>query len=200
MRGVPGSAIPLGQLIRACLPTFAQAGVAVPDFAAHAYQHPPTVTYSNAVHVAKVEVDVETGFVQLLEYVVAHDCGRVINPLIVEGQIHGGVVQGIGGGLFEELVYTDEGQLLTGSFLDYPLATAARLPTIVTVHLESPSPLNPLGIKGVGEGGAIAPAAAIANALEDALAPFDIRVTQTPVTAPRIFELVHSRSRRESAV
>jgi aerobic carbon-monoxide dehydrogenase large subunit len=200
VHGVPGSAIPLGQLIRACLPTFAQAGVVAPDFAAHSYQHPPTVTYSNAVHVAKVEVDVETGFVQLLEYVVAHDCGRVINPLIVEGQIHGGVVQGIGGGLWEELVYTDDGQLLTGSFLDYALPVATRLPTITTVHLESPSPLNPLGIKGVGEGGAIAPAAALANALEDALAPFGVRVTHTPMTAPRIFELLHRESRREPAV
>jgi carbon-monoxide dehydrogenase large subunit len=89
---------------------------------------------------------------------------------------------------------------LTGSFLDYPLPMAARLPTITTVHLESPSPLNPLGIKGVGEGGAIAPAAALANALEDALAPFDIRVTQTPMTAPRIFQLLHGESRRKPAI
>ena len=119
-----------------------------------------------------VEVDAGTGAVTLLRYLVAHDCGKVINPVIVEGQIHGGVAQGVGGGLLEEMVYDEQGQLLTGTFMDYLVPTAMELPPIETVHLEYPSPRNPLGIKGIGEGGAISPPAAIANAVEDALAPF----------------------------
>jgi carbon-monoxide dehydrogenase large subunit len=195
VRGLPGSAIPFGQLIEACVPTFAREGLVAPDFSARAYTHVPTVTYSNAVHVAKVEVDPETGLWRLLDYVVAHDCGRVINPMIVDGQIQGGVAQGIGGGALEELVYADGGQLASASLLDYALPKAAFVPNITTVHLESASPRNPLGIKGLGEGGAIAPPAAIANALEDALAPFGIRITRTPLTPHRVFELLHNPSK-----
>jgi carbon-monoxide dehydrogenase large subunit len=142
----------------------------------------PTVTYASAVHVAVVEVDPETGRVRLLRYVVAHDCGRVINPLLVDGQIHGGVAQGVGGGLGEELAYDAAGQLLTGSLMDYGLPRADELPFIETVHLEHPSPRNPLEVKGVGEGGAISPPAALANAIEDALAPFGACITEGPVT------------------
>ena len=131
-----------------------------------------------------------TGHVTLLRYLVAHDCGKVINPLIVEGQVHGGVAQGVGGALFEEMVYDDEGQLLTGTFLDYLVPTAMELPSIETVHLEYPSPRNPLGIKGLGEGGAISPPAAIANAIDDALAPFAVRVRETPASPPRILALL----------
>jgi carbon-monoxide dehydrogenase large subunit len=192
VRGVPDSAIPLGGLIQACLPTFAGPGAAAPDFAASAYESVPTVTYTNAVHVAQVEVDPQTGIVKLLDYVVAHDCGRLINPLIVDGQIHGGVAQGIGGALLEELVFDDQAQLLTGSFVDYLVPTSMEVPRITTVHLESPSPRNPLGVKGVGEGGAIAPPAAVANAIEDALAPLlnGQRIRQTPVSPSRILELL----------
>jgi carbon-monoxide dehydrogenase large subunit len=101
--------------------------------------------------------------------------------VIVEGQIHGGVAQGIGGGLLEEMVYDEHAQLLTGTFMDYLVPTAMEVPAIETVHLEYPSPRNPLGIKGIGEGGAISPPAAIANAVEDALAPWGVRVTRTPL-------------------
>ena len=101
--------------------------------------------------------------------------------MIVEGQIHGGVAQGVGGGLLEEMVYDEQGQLLTGTFMDYLVPTAMELPPIETVHLEYPSPRNPLGIKGIGEGGAISPPAAIANAVEDALASFGVRVTRAPL-------------------
>jgi carbon-monoxide dehydrogenase large subunit len=155
--------------------------VASPDFEATVYHHQPTVTYTSAVHVAYLEVDAGTGGVTLLRYLVAHDCGKLINPVIVEGQIHGGVAQGVGGALLEELVYDEQGQLLTGTFMDYLVPTAMELPAIETVHLEYPSPRNPLGVKGVGEGGAISPPAAIANAVEDALAPFNVRVTRTPL-------------------
>ncbi len=190
VRGVPGSAVPLARVIQASLPTYARPGVASPDFEATAYHHVPTVTFASAVHVAQVEVDVGTGHVTLLRYVVAHDCGKVINPLIVEGQVHGGVAQGVGGALYEEMVYDEQGQLLTGSLMDYLVPTAMELPDLETVHLEFPSPRNPLGMKGLGEGGAISPPAAIANAIEDALEPFGVRITETPVSPARLLALI----------
>jgi carbon-monoxide dehydrogenase large subunit len=151
------------------------------------------VTWASAVHVAVVEVDTGTGHVKLLRYLVAHDCGKIINPTIVEGQVHGGVAQGVGGALFEEMVYDEEGQLLTGTLLDYLVPTAMELPPIETVHLEYPSPRNPLGIKGLGEGGAISPPAAIANAIDDALTPFGVRVCETPASPARVLALIESR-------
>src|SRR5712664_2452284 len=181
VRGAPGSVTPLAAVIRAAIPTFAKPGVTALDFEATVYHHQPTVTYTSAVHVAVVDVDTGTGAVALRRYLVAHDCGKVINPVIVEGQIHGGVAQGVGGGLLEEMVYDEQAQLLTGTFMDYLVPTAMELPPIETVHLEYPSPRNPLGVKGIGEGGAISPPAAIANAVEDALAPWKVRVTRTPL-------------------
>lgn len=196
VRGTPGSAVDLARVVQASIPTFAKPGIVSPDFEASAYHHVPTVTYASAVHVAQVEVDTGTGGVKLLRYVVAHDCGKVINPIIVEGQVHGGVAQGVGGALFEDMAYDAEGQLLTGSLMDYLVPTASDLPPIETVHLEFPSPRNPLGVKGLGEGGAISPPAAIANAIEDALAPFGVRITETPVTPARIQALLSAASAR----
>jgi carbon-monoxide dehydrogenase large subunit len=199
VKGSPGSAVDLARVVQASIPTFAKPGVAPPDFEASAYHHVPTVTYASAVHVAQVEVDAASGRVTLLRYVVAHDCGRVINPIIVEGQVHGGVAQGVGGGLFEEMVYDETGQLLTGSLMDYAVPKADDLPMIETVHLECPSPRNPLGVKGLGEGGAISPPAAIANAVEDALAPFGVRVTETPVSSARVAALLRAARSRPGA-
>ena len=193
VRGSPGTAVDLARVVQASIPTFARPGVASPDFEASAYHHVPTVTYASAVHVAQVEVDPDTGGVRLLRYVVAHDCGKVINPIIVEGQVHGGVAQGVGGALFEDMAYDEQGQLLAGSLMDYAVPKADDLPPIETVHLEFPSPRNPLGVKGLGEGGAISPPAAIANAIEDALAPFGVRITQTPVTPERIRALLAAK-------
>ena len=190
VRGAPASSVTLERVVRSALPTFARAGAVTADFEATVYHHQPTVTYTSAVHIAHVEVDAETGAVRLLRYVVAHDCGRLINPMIVEGQIHGGVAQGIGGGLLEEMVYDEQGQLLTGTFMDYLVPTAMELPPIETVHLEYPSPRNPLGIKGIGEGGAISPPAALANAVEDALAPFGVRVTRAPLGPDTVRSLI----------
>jgi carbon-monoxide dehydrogenase large subunit len=195
VRGAPGSGMPLARLIQASMPTFARPGVASPDFEASAYHHVPTVTYASAVHVAQVEVDPGTGHVRLVRYVVAHDCGKIINPLIVEGQVHGGVAQGVGGALFEEMMYDEQGQLLTGSLMDYLVPTAMELPAIETVHLECPSPRNPLGVKGLGEGGAISPPAAIANAIEDALAPLGVHITATPVSPARLLALIEAQRR-----
>jgi carbon-monoxide dehydrogenase large subunit len=190
VRGAPASAVDLGKVVQASIPTFARPGVATPDFEASAYHHVPTVTYASAVHVAEVEVDPGTGHVALRKYVVAHDCGKVINPTIVEGQVHGGVAQGVGGALFEEMAYDGEGQLLTGTLMDYLVPSAPDLPRIDTVHLEYPSPRNPLGMKGLGEGGAISPPAAIANAIDDALAPLGVRVTATPASPARVLALI----------
>jgi carbon-monoxide dehydrogenase large subunit len=139
------------------------------------------VTWSYAVHAAIAEVDPETGRVRLEDYAVAHDCGTVVNPLLVEGQIRGGTVQGLGGILGERIAYDANGQLLSGSLMDYALPAAGDMPAITIVHQHSPSPLNPLGVKGVGEGGAVAPPAAVANAVCDALAEFGVEINATPV-------------------
>ena len=190
VRGAPATAVPLARVVQAAIPTFAKPGVASADFDATAYHHVPTVTYASAVHVAQVEVDPDTGAVRLLRYLVAHDCGVVINPVIVEGQVHGGVAQGVGGGLFEDMAYDETGQLLAGSLMDYALPRADDLPPIECEHLEYPSPRNPLGVKGLGEGGAISPPAAIANAVDDALAPLGVRVTAGPTHAWRVRQLI----------
>jgi len=179
------------------------AGAAVPGWAsklpegmdprleATYYYVPQTVTWAHAAHVAVVEVDTGTGEVKLLDYAVAHDSGPAINPLFVEGQVRGGVAQGIGGALYEEFVYDELGQLLTGTFLDYLLPSCGEVPDIRQVHLETPSPLNPLGLKGIGEGGAIAPPVAVANAVVDALRPLGkVEITETPVTPERVLALL----------
>jgi len=156
------------------------------------YFEPPTVTYANAVHAALVEVDVETGMVRLLKYVVVHDCGRAINPLVIDGQICGGVAQGIGDALMEEIVYDENGQLLNASLLDYLVPTAGEIPPFGLGHHESPSPRNPLGVKGLGEGGAISPPAAIANAVEDALRPLGVEVREMPLSPQRVLGLIEA--------
>ncbi|WP_422000674.1 xanthine dehydrogenase family protein molybdopterin-binding subunit [Reyranella sp.] len=150
------------------------------------YWEPPTVTWASATHLALVEVDLASGAIAIERYVVAHDCGVVVNPMLVEGQVVGGMVQGLGGTLFEEFVYDRQGQLLTGSLMDYALPRAADAPAVELLHQEIPSPLNPLGVKGVGEGGAIAPPAAIANAVCDALAEFKVEINATPIKPEHI--------------
>jgi aerobic carbon-monoxide dehydrogenase large subunit len=155
---------------------------------------PETVTFSYGAHAAVVDVDVETGAVRLLRYVAVDDCGQPVNPAVVEGQRQGGIAQGIGGALNEELVYDEAGQLLTGTFMEYRPATADEVPEPVLEAMVTPSPRNPLGVRGVGEGGAIPPMAAISSAVEDALAPFGARVRETPLTPARVFALLHRAS------
>jgi len=147
----------------------------------------------NATHVCTCEVDVETGRVELLRYIVSEDCGPMINPSVVEGQIAGGVVQGIGGALFEHLVYDERGNPLTTSLMDYLMPSAAEVPSIEYGHIETPSP-GPGGYKGVGEGGAIGAPPAVVNAVADALAPFGVTITHLPVTPQRIVELLKGQS------
>jgi carbon-monoxide dehydrogenase large subunit len=142
---------------------------------------PPGPTFSGAVHVASVEVDPETGHVSVRDYAVVEDCGPVINPTIVEGQIHGAVAQGLGLALSEQLVYDEHAQLVTGTLMDYALPVAALVPCPRLVHLETPSPLVPGGYKGMGEGGTIGAPAAIANAVADAVAPLGVAITALPI-------------------
>ncbi len=194
VRGMPQRSLSFSELARAAVPGWASklpVGLE-PGLEETFYFVPATVTWANAAHVAVIEVDKETGEIKLLDYVVSHDAGKLINPLLVEGQIHGGVAQGIGAALYEEICYDLNGQLLSGSFMDYLLPGSVEVPKIKTVHIESASPLNPLGIKGLGEGGAIAPPAAIANALADALRPSTVRVNEIPLRPSRVLELLAS--------
>jgi 2-furoyl-CoA dehydrogenase large subunit len=152
--------------------------------------------FASAAHVAVVEVDPETFEIKVLRYVIVHDCGRQINPAIVEGQVHGAAAHGIAAALFEEFIYDDNGQLLTTSFMDYLKPTAADLPDLEGDRLETPSPLTPLGTKGVGEGGAVVAPAAIASAVEDALVPLGIRIAALPIVPSRLFEVVAAGGKR----
>lgn len=152
------------------------------------YQNP----HAFSAHVAVIEVDPDTGEVEILRYVAVHDCGHIINPLLVRGQVHGGIVQGIGQALWEEMVYSPEGQPLTGSLLDYAVPVAAGLPELITDTIETPSPMNPLGIKGVGELPTVAAPAAVANAVLDALSGFGVRHLDTPLTPEKIWRAMHA--------
>jgi len=161
-----------------------------PGLEAAEFYSPPHGSFASGVHGAIIEVDPKTGMVTFLKYAAVHDCGRVINPTIVEGQVHGGVAQGIGGAFFERLVYNEEAQLINASFMDYLLPTAAEIPHIEVAHVETPSPLNPLGVKGAGEAGAIPVPALFASAIDDALSPFGIRVREMPLHPCRLHELL----------
>jgi carbon-monoxide dehydrogenase large subunit len=156
---------------------------------------PGTGTFANSAQVAVVDVDPETGGVKVLSYKVVEDCGRMINPTIVEGQVHGGIAQGLGGALMEELIYDSDGQPLTTTFLDYLLPGTTDIPSIEVAHLETPSPFTIGGIKGMGEGGAIAPGAVLAAAVEDAIRTFgSVFVNEVPLTPQRVRHFVEEAS------
>ena len=147
--------------------------------------------HSFSAHVVVAEVSRETGETRILRYVALHDCGRIINPVLVEGQVHGGIVQGIGQALWEGMVYDELGQPLTGSLMDYAMPIAGRIPELITETVETPSPMNPLGIKGVGELPTVAAPVAVANAIMDALSPLGIRHIDTPLTAEKVWRAIH---------
>ena len=171
---------------RAYLPPGGHFAGEEPGLEVAATYEPPLMTHANSTHVAAVEVDIETGRVTLDRYIVAEDCGTMINPMVVDGQIQGGVAQGIGSAMLEQIVYDGDGQILTGTLMDYLAPTACDVPAVEIAHLESPSPYTLGGIKGMGEGGAIAPPGAIANAVADALAPMGARVNEIPLTPERV--------------
>ncbi|WP_428265637.1 molybdopterin cofactor-binding domain-containing protein [Haliangium sp.] len=192
IKGAPGSGKSLGELAMAANPLRgAVTHGTEPGLEAVSYFGPKSGTTASGAHAVLVEVDPDTFDVTIRRYVVVHDCGTVINPLILEGQIQGGVAQGIGDVFYEQLAYDAEGQLLNASFMDYLVPTINEMPDhIETGHVETPSPLNPLGIKGAGEGGAIPVAAAFAQALEDALSDTGIEILEMPLSPSKLYELV----------
>jgi CO/xanthine dehydrogenase Mo-binding subunit len=207
VKGSPGSTMPLATVAVLSNPlryAFDEASQAATQFAvgdvsgppvadddepgleSTAYYSPMQATFANGMHAVVVECDAETAEIQVLRYCVVHDCGPLINPLIVEGQVHGGVAQGVGGALYERMNYDENGQLLNASFMDFLMPYASEIPTIEIDHLETRSPLNPLGIKGAGEAGVIPSAAVFASAIEDAEG-FVIR--SMPISPSELFEL-----------
>jgi len=160
-----------------------------PGLEATQYFSPVHATFASGVHAAIIEVDIHTGIVKVLKYVVLHDCGKLVNPLIVEGQITGGVAQGIGGSFYEHMDYDDNGQLLNASYMDFLIPYATEVPHMEMDHIETPSPINPLGVKGAGEAGCIPVPALMAAALEDALSPFGAKVDHMPLTPDDIRKL-----------
>ena len=184
LRGAPGYAFPPGL---------------DPSLESHTKWQTEALAYANACHVAEVEVDIDLCDVSVTRYVAMQDCGRLINPMIVDGQIRGGIAHGIGNALFEYMAYDASGQPLSVTFADYLLPTATELPNFETLYKESPSPMNPLGAKGVGEVGCIPVAAAVISAIEDALRPFDVKISQTPVTPDALFHIIAAARRAQPA-
>jgi carbon-monoxide dehydrogenase large subunit len=163
-----------------------------PGLSATYFFEPKNFTFPFGTHIAVVEIDRDTGEVKFLRYVAVDDCGKVINPMLVDGQIHGGIVQSIGQALYEELVYDEQGQLVTGTLMDYAVPRASMLPWFELDRTETPSPVNPLGVKGVGEAGTIGATPAIVNAVVDALAPFGVRHIDMPMKPETVWRLINA--------
>jgi len=192
VKGAPGTAVALKDMAQQLAPltgTPLPKGFS-PGLEATSYDGPTGLAYASGSNIAEVEVDIGTGEVKVLRYSVAHDCGRMINPLLVEGQIIGGVVHGIGNALFERMHYDDGGQPLSTNYGEYLLPLATEMPRIDITHQETPSPVNPLGVKGAGEGGTMPAANAIIAAIENALEPWDIVINDYPAEPQRICELL----------
>lgn len=188
-RGVPGIALSFAELAAAARDrtTGDAAGLRATD-----EYVPPTVTFGSGTHIASVAVDRDTGIVGVTGYVVVDDCGTVLNPMVVDGQQHGGVAHGIGNALLEEAVYDEDGQLLSGTLIDYLLPTAVDVPDIQVIHRPHPTPLNTLGVKGAGEGSTASAPGAIANAVVDALRPLRVEINELPITPQRLVELIRA--------
>ena len=182
------------------MPGFSMANGLVPGLETTSYFTPDRSTYSNGTHVVEVEVDIHTGGVDIVRYTVAHDCGKLINPMVVDGQIVGGIAHGIGNALLEQMVFDDQAQPVSTNFGEYLLPLSTNMPKVDMVHLETPSPLNPLGVKGAGEGGTIPAIAAIISAVENALSPFDVRISHTPIAPQDIVELLGEHALGETAL
>lgn len=196
LAGDPGRFIPIPELARSALRNVDRLpeGMTPGLTEEFSLDGPKDGSYANAVHAAIVEIDIRTGKMVLRRFVVVEDCGTILNPMIVDGQVRGGVIQGIGSALLEHMIYDEEGQPLTTTFADYLMPLAPEMPAIEIHHFETPTPLTPLGAKGLGEGGAIGPAAAIANAVTDALG---VEVEQTPLNAQEIWKLIRKKRAQE---
>jgi aerobic carbon-monoxide dehydrogenase large subunit len=191
VRGVPDRSLTLRDVARAAMPTRALAAGMEPGLEALAYYQQEKMTYGHGLHLAVVEVDADTGVSKILRYVVAYDVGRSINPMLVEGQIVGGLAQGLGAALHEELAYDEAGQLVAGTLMEYHIPAASDMPPIeLWIREEDRSPVNPLGVKGVGEDGIVAAGAAVANAVADALQPLGVEIRALPVRPARVRQLI----------
>jgi carbon-monoxide dehydrogenase large subunit len=195
VRGAPGRAVTLTQVANLA---YRPAGGTLPpgvDPALEAthYYDPPPATFSNGTHVAVVEVDPDTGQVAVLRHVVVEDCGRIVNPMIVDGQTHGAVAQGIGNALYEDFAYDAGGQPLTTTFMDYIIPGTHEVPPVEVIHLETPPAVSVTGFKGMAEGGTIGSTAAVANAIADALAPLGLEIRELPVTPDRLYRLLKEK-------
>jgi carbon-monoxide dehydrogenase large subunit len=190
--GAPQLSVKLGDIARILLgaPGYGFPPGVDPGLEAAENFRTDALAYANGCHVAEVEVDVDTGEVRILRYCALQDSGTLINPMIVDGQMHGGIVHGIGNAFFEWMGYDDAGQPVTTTFADYLMPTAAEVPVLEIMYRESPSPLNPLGAKGVGEVGTIPAAAALISAVEDALRPFGVRIAQVPIMPQSLRALI----------
>jgi len=186
--GLPDRSLPLARLAQASVRSRALAREGAPGLHACVFFYPDTVTWAFGAHAGVVEVDAETGAVRVLRYAAVHDCGRPINPAVVEGQVHGGIVQGIGAALMEEVVHDAAGQLLTGTLMEYGLPVAGDVPSLDVLDLDHASVVNEVGIKGVGESGIISPPVVIANAVEDALADRGVGILSLPLTPGRVWD------------
>jgi carbon-monoxide dehydrogenase large subunit len=193
--GAPDRRLPLARVARAAVRSKALAAAGGPGLGACVFFYPNSVTWAFGAHAAVVEVDLEACTLSVLRHAVVHDAGRSINPMVVEGQVHGGTAQGLGSAMLEEVVHDAHGQLVTGSLMDYAIPRAVDFPHLDVVHVEFPSTVNELGIKGVGESGVIAPGAMIAGAVEDALADYRLEITRLPVTPARVFEALRATGR-----
>jgi carbon-monoxide dehydrogenase large subunit len=196
VRGVPDRRVALTEIAR--LGNGVVPGVSMPrgvpaGLEASAYFAPERGGYASGVHVCAVDVDRETGRVEIVRYLVGHDCGTVVNPLLVEGQVYGGVAHGVSNTLFEEALYDEQGQPMATSYLDYLLPSAREMPPMDVFHLVTPSPLNPLGVKGAGEAGTIGAPAAISGAIEDALRPLGVAITRLPLSPSRLRAMIRGR-------
>jgi carbon-monoxide dehydrogenase large subunit len=196
VRGAPTSRMTIAQLAQKAYlaPTELPPGMEAGLEATHAFD-PPPLTFSSGTHICQVEIDPETGALTIPRYTIVEDCGRMLNPRVVEGQLHGATVQGIGGALLEEVVYDADGQNRCATLLDYAIPTAALLPLFEVEHLERLDPATPLGMKGMAEGGVMGASAAISNAVADALAPLGVHAGRQPFTACRLAEALRAARR-----
>jgi aerobic carbon-monoxide dehydrogenase large subunit len=195
VKGSPDNRKPFGEV------AFAAYGMNLPEgmeigLEAVSYFDPSNLVWPFGAHICQIEVDPETARVDLQRYVAVDDCGNVINPMIVEGQLHGGIAQGVAQALFEEVSYDAEGALRTGSLIDYLVPTAAEMPEMVLDRTVTPTPVNDLGVKGIGEAGTIAASACVINGIVDALAPLGITHVDMPASPDRLWKVIHdARSR-----
>ncbi len=195
VKGVPRKGLTIQQIARQAATDKNLPKNMTPDLAAETTFEPSNFTFPFGTHICVVEVEPQTGRVEIKKYIAVDDCGKVINPLLVDGQVQGGIVQGLGQALMEEVVYDANGQLLSGSLMDYALPRAADLPRLKLARTETPTPVNPLGIKGIGEAGTIGSTPAIANAVVDALAPFGVTHIDMPLNPQKLWRLCAASNR-----